>query len=147
MVVLLVFVRRRCALSSAAAGFGLLAAAGSIASGAGFAFDTHASPGKRVELGNELALAVAGVTVIALGRAGVRGIAGGALGLLGLAAGAVAFPVLLHGVVLSILPATAARAMVVLTMCSAGAAIILGLVVFEDELSSTHERAEPSLCT
>lgn len=67
-----------------------------------------------------------------------RGIAGGALGLLGLAVGALTFPVLLHGEVLSIFPATAARTLLVLTLWSAAAATAFGLVVFEDELASAQ---------
>jgi hypothetical protein len=138
VVSLLVFFRRRPAVSSAAAAFGLLAAVGLVASGAGLAFDTYASTGKWIELGNELALAVAGVAVAALGTRAARGLAGGALGLLGLAAGALTFPVLLHGVVLSVFPATAARTVVVLTLWSAAAATAFGLVVFEDELASAQ---------
>jgi hypothetical protein len=72
---------------------------------------------------------------VALAR---RGIAGGALGLLGLAVGALTFPVLLHGAVLSIFPAAAARTLLVLTLWSAAAATAFGLVVFEDELASAQ---------
>lgn len=138
LVSLLVFFRRRPAVSSAAAAFGLLAAAGLVASGAGLAFDTYASTGKWIALGNELALAVAGVAVIAIGTRVARGLAGGALGLLGLAAVALTFPVLLHGVVLSVFPATVARVVLALTLWSAVAATAFGLVVFEDELASAQ---------
>jgi hypothetical protein len=138
LVSLLVFFRRRPAVSSAAAAFGLLAAAGLVASGAGLAFDTYASTGKWIALGNELALAVAGAAVIAIGTRLARGLAGGALGLLGLAAVALTFPVLLHGVVLSVFPATVARTVLVLTLWSAVAATAFGLVVFEDELASAQ---------
>jgi hypothetical protein len=138
VVSLLVFFRRRRAVSGAAAAFGLLAAAGLVASGTGLAFDTYATTGKWIELGNELAFAVAGVAVIALGTRTARGLAGGALGLLGLAVGALTFPVLLHGVVLSVFPATVARTVLVLTLWSAAAATAFGLVVFEDELASAQ---------
>ena len=138
LVSLLVFFRRRPAVSSAAAAFGLLAAAGLVASGAGLAFDTYASTGKWIALGNELALAVAGVAVIAIGTRVARGLAGGALGLLGLAAVALTFPVILHGVVLSVFPATVAQVVLALTLWSAVAATAFGLVVFEDELASAQ---------
>jgi hypothetical protein len=105
--------------------------------GSGLAFDTYASTGKWIELGNELALVVVGIAVVAMGTRAARGIAGGALGLLGLAVGALTFPVLLHGVVLSIFPAAAARTLLVLTPWSA-AATAFGLVVFEDELASAQ---------
>ena len=134
----LVFFRRRPAVSSAAAAFGLLAAAGLVASGAGLAFDTYASTGKWIALGNELAFAIAGVAVIAIGTRVARGLAGGALGLLGLAAVALTFPVLLHGVVLSVFPATVARVVLALTLWSAVAATAFGMVVFEDELASAQ---------
>lgn len=143
LVALLVFVRRRSAVRSAAAAFGLVAGAGLIASGAGFAFDMYASGGKWIELGNELAFVVVGVTVIARGSPNARGIAGGSLGLLGLAAGAIKFPVFAHGVVLSILPPDGARALVALTIWSAAMATVLGLFTFEDMLGGVSELAEP----
>jgi hypothetical protein len=65
----------------------------------------------------------------------VRGIAGAALGILCLAGAAVNFPILLHGVVLSLFPAAAARALVALTLWSGAAAVVLGMVVFKDSLS------------
>jgi hypothetical protein len=143
LVALLVFVRRRSAVRSAAAVFGLVAGAGLIASGAGFAFDMYASSGKWIELANELAFVVVGVTVIARGSPNARAIAGGSLGLLGLAAGGIAFPVLLHGVVLSILPSDGARALVALTIWSAAVATALGLFTFEDMLDDLSKLAEP----
>jgi hypothetical protein len=142
LIPLLLYRRRRGAVRSAAAAFGLVAAAGLIASGAGFAFDTYASNGKWVELGNELAFVLLGVAVIARGSPGARGIAGGALGLLGLAIGFAKTPVLLHGVVLSIFSSDLARALVALTIWSGAVATVLGLVVFEDLLGSAEEPAE-----
>jgi hypothetical protein len=143
LVSLLLFFRRRSAVRWAAAAFGLVAGAALIASGAGFAFDTYASSGKWVELGNELAFVIVGVAVIARGSPNARGIAGGSLGLLGLAAGAITFPVFLHGVVLSIFPPDGARALVALTIWSATAATALGLFTFEDMLDGVSELAEP----
>ena len=131
LVALLVYFRRRSAVPMTAALFGVVAAAGLVASGAGFAFETYASAGKWVELGNELAFVVVGVAVIARGSRSMRGIAGASLGLLALAVGAMTFSVLLHPVALSVFPATGARALVALTIWSGMAAAGLGLVVFE----------------
>ena len=120
-----------------------MAGAALIASGAGFAFDTYASGGKWLELGNELALVIVGSLVIARGSANARAIAGGSLGLLGLAAGAVTFPVFVHGVVLSIFPANGARALVALTISAGAAATALALFTFEDMLDGASELAQP----
>ena len=139
---LLLYLRRRSAVRPAAVAFGLLAAAGMIASGAGFAFDTYASNGKWLELGNELAFVLVGVVVIARGSPGARGIAGGALGLLGLGAGIAKTPVLLHGVALSIFAPGLARTLVALTIWSGAAATLLGLVVYEGMLDRAEEPAE-----
>jgi hypothetical protein len=126
----------------AAVAFGLVAAAGLIASGAGFAFDTYASSGKWLELGNELAFILVGVAVITRGSPGARGIAAGALGLLGLGAALGKTPVLLHGVVLSIFSADLARGLVALTVWSGAAATLFGLIVFEDLLDHAQEPGE-----
>jgi hypothetical protein len=138
-VSLLLALRRKSAVRPAAAAFGILAGVGMITSGAGFAFDTYASNGKWLEVGNELVFVVVGLAVIARGSPNARGIAGGALGLLGVWAGLAKFPVLLHGVVLSIYPPTAARVVVVLTVWSAAAATALGLLVFEGAIDSAQE--------
>jgi hypothetical protein len=138
-VSLLLFFRWRSWVRSAAAAFGLVAGAALIASGAGFAFDTYASGGKWLELGNELAFVIVGLIVIARGSPNTRAIAGGALGLLGLAAGAVKFPVFVHGVVLSISPANGVRALVALTIWAGTAATALGLFTFEEMLDGASE--------
>jgi hypothetical protein len=142
LISLLLYLRRRSAVRSAAAAFGLVAAAGLVASGTGFAFDTYASNGKWVELANELAFVLVGVAVIARGSPGARAIAGGALGLLGLGVGVAKTPVLLHDLVLSIFSSDPARALVALTIWSGGAATLLGLVVYEDLLDSAQDSAE-----
>lgn len=142
LVSLLLFFRRRSAVPTAAAALGIVAAAGMITSGAGFAFDTYASSGKWLEVANELAFVIVGVAVIARGSPDTRGIAGGALGLLAIWAGLAKYPVLVHGVVLSIFPPTAARALVALTVWSAGAATALGLVVYGGVLDRVQEPSE-----
>jgi hypothetical protein len=142
LVSVLLFFRRRSAVPTAAAALGIVAAAGMITSGAGFAFDTYASSGKWLEVANELAFVIVGVAVIARGSSDTRGIAGGALGLLAIWAGLARYPVLVHGVVLSIFPPTAARALVALTVWSAGAATALGVVVYGDVLDRVQEPSE-----
>ena len=72
--------------------------------------------------------------VIARGSRDARGIAAGALGLLALAVGLTKIPVFLHGVVLSVLPAVAARTDVALTIWIGVAATALGLVRFAEAL-------------
>jgi len=140
---LLLYLRWRSAVRMAAVAFGLVAAAGLIASGAGFAFDTYASNGKWIELGNELVFVLVGVAVIARGSPAARGIAGGALGLLGLFAGLQRTPVFVHGVVLSTFSPDLARALVALTVWSGLAATLLGLVVYEDLVGREQEPTEP----
>ncbi len=141
----LLLIGRRSAVRSAAVAFGLVAAAGVIASAAGFAFDTYASGGKWVELANELAFILVGVVVIARGSSGARGIAGGALGLLGVVAATVNLPVFRHGVVLSTLPSTVARVIVALTIWSGATATALGLIVYERVLSSEPPDADSAI--
>lgn len=90
-----------------------------------------------------MAFVLVGVAVIARGSPGARGIAGGALRLLGLFAGLEKTPVLLHGVVLSTFSPDPARALVALTVWSAVAATLLGLVVYEDLLDRAQKPTEP----
>jgi hypothetical protein len=142
-VSLLVYLRRRSALRSTAAAFGLVAGAGMIASAAGFAFDTYGSGGKWVEFGDSLVFVAVGAAVIARGSPNARAIAGGALGLLGLWVGLTKLPVFRHGVVLSVFPPTTARALVALTVWAALAATSLGLVVYANVLDQGDETAEP----
>ncbi len=141
LVSLSILVWRRSATRSAAAAFGLVAAGGALASNAGFAFDTYASSGKWVGVGDTLVFVLVGAAVIARASPDTRGIAGGALGLLALWAGLTAIPVLLHGVVLSIFPPTEARALVALTLWSAAAATALGLAVVFDQNTAEHHGA------
>jgi hypothetical protein len=97
-----------------------------------FAVDPNASSGEWLQVGGELAFVLVGVAVITRGSPVTRGTAGGAPGLLGIWVGLATYPVLVHGVVLSIFPPTVARVLVVLTVWSAAAALALGLVVYGD---------------
>jgi hypothetical protein len=137
------FLRRRSAAADVAAAFGIAAAAGMLASGAGFALDTYASSGKWIEVANELVFALVGVTVIAHGSTSTRGIAGGAIGFLAIGAGLAKLPAFLHPVVLSVFPAAVARALTALTVWSAAAAIGFGLVVYGRALDGVQEAPAP----
>jgi hypothetical protein len=83
--------------------------------------------------------ALVGILVVARGKPDTRPIAGGALGLLGVSVALTKLPVLLHGVVLSVLPSNLARVVVVLTIAAGAAATLLGLVVFSSALDSPEE--------
>jgi hypothetical protein len=117
-------------LRRASVAFGAVAAAGTIGTAAGFAFDPNASPARWVEGGNELLFALVGLAVVARGSSNARAVAGGALGLLGLSVGLSKVPVLFHGVVLSALPGTVARVAVVITIWAGAAATAVGVALF-----------------
>ncbi len=114
--------------------FGVTSAVGMLATGAGFALDSYGSGGKWVAAANELVFALVGIAFVVRGSREVRAIAGGALGFLGLGVGLSKIPVLLHGVVLSVLPGLIARLVVVLTISAGAVATVLGLLVFEESL-------------
>jgi hypothetical protein len=125
---------RRATLERSAVAFGVLAGTATLVTAAAFAFASNASEGRWVEAGNEAVFALAGLAVAARGSRDARVIAAGALGLLALAAASTKLPVFLHGVVLSALPATPARAAVALTIWIGAAATALGLVLFAELL-------------
>ncbi len=132
---ILLLVRRPSSpVRAASVAFGALAGVAMLVTMAAFAFDPNASAGTWLEAGNETAFALVGFAFLARGGRDSRAIAGGALGLLGLAAGLSKLPVLLHGVVLSQLPAWAARSGVVLMIAAGATATVLGLVVFFESL-------------
>jgi hypothetical protein len=132
LTVLLLRRRRMLELSAVILGAG--AGAATIATAAAFAFASNASEGRWVEAGNEAAFALVGLGVVARGSRDARVTAAGALGLLALAVGLTKLPVFRHGVVLSVLPAAAARIDVALTIWIGAAATALGLVLFAEIL-------------
>lgn len=140
VAILLAF--RRQVVRSATVLLGCAAAAASVATAVGFALASTASEGAWVEGANELVFVLVGVAFVARGSRDTRALAGGALGLLGLAVGLSKLPALLHGVVLSALPAATARASVALAICAGAAAAALGLVVFFDVLEHYEEPAD-----
>ena len=129
----LVLLRRR-VLERSTVALGVLAGAATLVTAAAFAFASNASEGRWVEAGNEAVFALVGLAVVARGSRDARVIAAGALGLLALAAALTKVPVFLHGVVLSALPATPARAAVALAIWIGAAATALGLVLFAELL-------------
>ena len=128
-------------LRRAATGLGWVSALATICVAAGFGAGTTASGGTWVEAANELVFALVGIAFLVFGSADARALAGGAVGLLALAVGLTGVPVLLHGVVLSALPANAARASVALAISAGAAATVVGLVVFFDVLEHHEEPA------
>jgi hypothetical protein len=135
LATVLLFLRRRTSwVRAAAVAFGVTSALGMLATGAGFALDPYGSGGKWVAAANELVFALVGIAFVVRGSRQVKAIAGGALGFLGLGVGLSKIPVLLHGVVLSVLPGTIARLVVVLTISAGAVATVLGLLVFEESL-------------
>ena len=126
-------------VAAVAFAFGLTASTGMLVTAAGFALDSYSSGGKWVAAANEFVFALVGVAFVVRGSPQARAIAGGALGFLGLGVGLSTVPVLLHGVVLSVLPGTLARLIVVVTISAGAAGTALGLLVFEHVLQQGGE--------
>jgi hypothetical protein len=138
--VAIVLSRRNGALLRAATiALGVVAAAATAMTAADFALASSATSGAWVEAANELVFVVVGLAFVLWGSPNTRALASGALGLLALAVGLSKFPALLHGIVLSSLPAEASRAAVALAICAGAAATVLGLVVFFDVLERYEE--------
>jgi hypothetical protein len=136
---LILAARRPDALRTAAAGLGWLAALATLVLTCGFAAAPTASSGTWVEAGNEILFVLVGIGFLVAGSRDTSALAGGAVGLLALAVGLKSLPVLLHGVVLSALPANLARTADVLAVSAGAAAAVVGLVVFFDVLEHYEE--------
>jgi hypothetical protein len=130
LATLLVFVLAKDRLRSAALALGALAGGAVIATPASFALAASATEGRWMESGNELVFALVGFGVLVRGSRNARSFAAGGLGLLALAVGLSKLPVLLHGVVLSALPATPTRLAVATALWAGAAATVTGLTVF-----------------
>jgi hypothetical protein len=126
-------------LRTATTALGLVAVAATVVTAVDFALASSATEGAWVEAANELVFVLVGLAFILRGSPNTRALAGGAVGLLALAVGLSKFPALLHGVVLSALPADASRAAVALSICAGAAAAVLGVVVFFDVLEHYEE--------
>lgn len=131
--------RRPGTLRTATTALGVLAAIATTVVVSSFAATTTASQGRWVETGNELVFVLVGVAFVVWGSRDARALAGGMLGLLALAVGMTGLPVLLHGVVLSALPADLVRTAVVVSIAAGSAAAATGLVVFFDVLEHYEE--------
>jgi hypothetical protein len=142
-VALLLLLRRQRLLKSAVLVLGALAAAAAVAAAATFALAGNATEGRWVEGANELALALVGVIVLLRGSPNARALAAGGLGLLALTVGLSRLPVLLHGVVLSALPATPTRAAVAAAIWVGAASAAIGLVVFFEILEEPEPLPAP----
>jgi hypothetical protein len=138
---LLLALRRPALLRPAATALGWVSAIATIVVACGFALAQTASEGTWVEAVNEVVFALVGLAFLVRGSRDTRGIAGGALGLFALAVGLKGVPVLLHGVVLSALPAGVARTAVALAVSAGFAATVVGLVVFFDVLEHYEDPA------
>lgn len=138
---LLLALRRPALLRSSATVLGWASALATILVATGFAAAATSSQATWTEAGNELLFALIGIAVLLRGSRNARALAGGGLGLLALAVGLKSLPVLLHGVVLSALPAELARAAVTVAVAAGAAATVVGLVVFFDVLEHYEEPA------
>lgn len=141
----LVFLRRLEVTRAAAVGCAALGAAVCPVLALGFALDTDASPGTWIEAFNEIVFIAVGVALLARGRGGLRAGAAVGLGLISLAVGLLDSPVFLHPVVLSLLPGSVARLLVVLAAGGGVVTIGLGGLGFADLLRASLEdvAAEP----
>lgn len=124
LAVVLAGPRRR--LPTACVAFAGLAAVATIAIAVGFGASRTASTGRILEAFDVLLAVLVGLAIMVKGREDRRLMAGVALGLLGLVAGGLKVAALHHGVVLSALPADAARASVVLALSAGAAAVVVG---------------------
>jgi hypothetical protein len=122
--------------------FAWIAAAATAASAIGLAASSTATEQTWVESGTEIAFLLLGAAFLARGSLDSRALSGALLGVFALAIGLTSIPVLLHGLVLSALPADVARTAVALAISAGGAAVICGVVVFLDVLAH-YEEPEP----
>jgi hypothetical protein len=135
----LLAVRRMQLLRLGTASLGALAAAATLATAIGFAAASTASTGTWIESANEIAFLVVVGAFLVRGTRDTKALAGGTLGLIALAVALTKLPVLLHGIVLSALPAQAARLAEVVALAAGSVAAILGVVVFFDVLEHYEE--------
>jgi hypothetical protein len=120
--------RRRGLLGEVALAGALIGVAAMITSAIGFAADRYASGFAWFVLADELALATVGVAILTRGPGPARHGSAAGLGLLALAGSGLGGGALFHGVVLSALPAPAARAAVALGLAAGALAAVAGTV-------------------
>ena len=114
------------------AALGWVAGGATLLVAAGFAAAPTANEATWTEVASEILFALVGIAFLALGSRGSHAFATLLLGLLALIVGLNDLPVLLHGVVLSALPATVARTGVALAISAGAAATAVAVVVYFD---------------
>jgi hypothetical protein len=129
----LLALRRPEAQRIGAVALGSIAGAATILVAAGFAAASTATEATWAEAANEIVIALVGMAFLRAGSRGAHAFAALLLGLLALVVGLTDLPVLLHGIVLSALPATVARSCVVLAISAGAAAAAVALVLFFGE--------------
>ena len=136
----LLLVRRASgALRTASEVLGWVAAGATVLSSSGFAASATASEDTWLEAGIEIGVVLLLAAFLVHGSRDTRALSGALLGLMALTVGLTSIPVLLHGVVLSALPGTVARASVVVAISAGAAAVVCGLLVFVDVLAHYEE--------
>jgi len=123
-------VRRRDLLRSGAIGFAVASAVASLVIALAFALDAYASPGTWIAGLDEIAILAVGLGVLLRGRRQLHLGAAIGLGLLSLAVGISEGAIFLHPIVLSILPATLIRLVVVAAIGAGLDAAALGCICY-----------------
>jgi hypothetical protein len=123
-------VRRRDRLRSGAIAFAVAGAVAAVVTALAFVLDAYASPGTWIAGLDEIAILAVGLGVLLWGRRQLHLGAAIGLGLLGLAVGISEGSIFLHPIVLSILPATAIRIVVVAAIGAGLDAAVLGCVYY-----------------
>ncbi len=132
-------------LRSAAIGFAVATAVASLVIALAFALDTYASPGTWIEGVDEIAILAVGLGVLLRGRRQLHLGAAIGLGLLGLAVGISEGAIFLHPIVLSILPATMIRLLVVAAIGAGLDAAALGCVCYVQVPGASRDADPPDL--
>ena len=138
-------VSRRDRLRSAAIGFSVATAVASVVVALAFALDAYASPGTWIEGLDEIAILAVGVGVLLRGRRQLHLGAAIGLGLLGLAVGISEGAIFLHPIVLSILPATMIRLVVVAAIGAGLDAAALGCIGYVQAPGPSRDANPPDL--
>jgi hypothetical protein len=123
-----------------AASLGAVAVLATLVWAGGLAASSTATEGIWYEAGNEALVAVVALAFVAFGSWNARALAGGVLGVLAITVALTNIAVLTHGIVLSALPAQAARTAIVVALGAGTAAVVLGTAVFVDLLRHEDER-------
>jgi len=138
-------VSRRDRRRSAAIAFAVATAVASVVIALAFALDAYASPGTWIEGLDEIAILAVGLGVLLRGRRQLHLGAAIGLGLLGLAVGISEGAMFLHPIVLSILPATMIRLVVVAAIGAGLDAAALGCIGYVQTPGPSRDANPPDL--